>query len=188
MAASVKEVLRETEDKMKKVIAATKREFAAVRTGRASVSLVEGIHIDYYGAPTPLKSIATISTPDVKLIIIQPWDPSVLGEIEKAIQKSSVGVMPTNDGKVIRISIPPLSEERRQELIKITKKMAEDGRVSMRTVRRDSNEQLKKLEKDKVATEDEAFKAQEDVQKLTDKYIKEIDQILAEKDKELMEV
>jgi ribosome recycling factor len=188
MAASVKEVLRQTEDNMKKVITATKREFAAVRTGRASVSLVEGIHIDYYGAPTPLKSIANISTPDVKLIIIQPWDPSVLGEIEKAIQKSSVGVMPNNDGKLIRISIPPLSEERRQELIKITKKMAEDGRVSIRTVRRDANEQLKKLEKDKIATEDETFKAQDQVQKLTDKYIKEIDQVLAEKDKELMEV
>lgn len=186
--ASVKELLHETEEKMKKVIAATKREFAAVRTGRASVSLVEGIHIDYYGTPTPLKQLATISTPDVKLIIIQPWDPSTLGEIEKAIQKSSLGVMPTNDGKLIRISIPPLSEERRQELIKITKKMAEDGRVSIRTVRRDANEHLKKLEKDKFATEDQMYKAQEKVQEFTDKYIKEIDQVLAEKDKELMEV
>jgi ribosome recycling factor len=173
---------------MKKVVTATKREFAAVRTGRASVSLVEGIHIDYYGAPTPLKQLANISTPDVKLILIQPWDPSSIGEIEKAIQKSNLGVMPSNDGKVVRISIPPLSEERRQELIKITKKMAEDGRVSLRTVRRDANEHLKKLEKDKLATEDESFKTQEEIQKLTDKYIKEIDQILAEKDKELMEV
>lgn len=186
--ALVKEALRETEEKMKKVVVATKREFAAVRTGRASVSLVEGIHIDYYGNPTPLKQLATISTPDVKLIIIQPWDPSTLGEIEKAIQKSNLGIMPTNDGKLIRISIPPLSEERRQELIKITKKMAEDGRISIRTVRRDANEQLKRLEKDKIATEDGMYKAQEQVQGFTDKYIKEIDQILAEKDKELMEV
>lgn len=185
---SAREVLRSTEERMKKVISATKREFAAVRTGRASVSLVEGIHIDYYGTPTPLKQLANISTPDVKLIVIQPWDPSCLGEIEKAIQKSSLGAMPTNDGKLIRISIPPLSEERRQELIKITKKMAEDGRVSVRTVRRDANEHLKKLEKDKLATEDECFKSQEEVQKLTTKYIKEIDDILAGKDKELMEV
>ncbi len=124
--ASVKELLSNAEEKMKKVIVAAKREFQAVRTGRASVSLVEGIHIDYYDTQTPLKQLATISTPDVKLIVIQPWDPSSLGEIEKAIQKSSIGIMPTNDGKVIRLSIPPLSEERRQELIKITKKMAED--------------------------------------------------------------
>lgn len=186
--ATIRDILRDTEDKMKKVVAATKREFAAMRTGRASVSLVEGIHINYYGNPTPLKQIATISIPDVKLIIIQPWDPSVLGEIEKAIQKSSISIMPTNDGRLIRISIPPLSEERRQELIKITKKMAEDGRVSLRTVRRDANEQIKKLEKDKLATEDEVFKSQEEIQKITDKHIKEIDQVLAEKDKELMEV
>lgn len=186
--ASVKEVLRNAEEKMKKVIVVTKREFAAVRTGRASVSLVEGVHIDYYGAQTPLKQLATISTPDVKLIIIQPWDPSSLAEIEKAIQKSNLGVMPTNDGKVIRISIPPLSEERREDLIKITKKMAEDGRVSVRTVRRETNEQLKKLEKSKLATEDETYKAQERAQKLTDKHIKEIEDILTEKDKELMKV
>jgi ribosome recycling factor len=185
---SARDIVRDAEDKMKKSVAATRREFAAVRTGRASVSLVEGIHIDYYGNPTPLKQIANISTPDVKLIVIQPWDPSTLIEIEKAVQKSNLGVMPTNDGKLIRISIPPLSEERRQELIKITKKMAEEGRVSIRTVRREANEHLKKIEKDKVATEDEAFQTQEEVQKLTDKYIKEIEQILAEKDKELMEV
>ncbi|NQT90666.1 MAG: ribosome recycling factor [Candidatus Omnitrophica bacterium] len=185
---SAREVLSATEEKMKKVIVATKREFSAVRTGRASTSLVEGLHIDYYGNPTPLKQVASISTPDVKLVIIQPWDLSCLAEIEKAIQKSSLGVMPANDGKVIRISIPPLSEERRQELIKITKQMGEDGRVSVRTVRRDANEQLKKLEKSKLATEDEAFKTQEAVQKLTDKHIKEIDAILVEKDKELLEV
>lgn len=185
---SMKEVIRNTEEKMKKVIDATRREFASVRTGRASTSLVEGMHVDYYGTQTPLKQLANISAPDVKLIVIQPWDPSSLGEIEKAIQQSNIGAMPTNDGKVIRISIPPLSEERRQELIKITKKMAEDGRISVRTVRRDGNEHAKKLEKDKLATEDEAFKAQDDIQKITDKYIKEIDSILEEKDKELMEV
>ncbi len=185
---SVKEVIRNTEDRMKKVVEASKREFSSVRTGRASVSLVEGIHVDYYGTQTPLKQLANISAPDVKLIIIQPWDPSSLNDIAKAIQQSNIGSMPTNDGKVIRVSIPPLSEERREELIKITKKMAEDGRVSVRTVRRDANEHAKKLEKDKLASEDEAFKAQEDIQKLTDKYIKEIDAILQQKDKELMEV
>ncbi len=185
---SIKEVMRNTEERMRKVIDATKREFASVRTGRASTSLVEGMHVDYYGTQTPLKQLANISAPDVKLIVIQPWDPSSLGEIEKAIQQSSIGAMPTNDGKVIRISIPPLSEERRQELIKITKKMAEDGRVSIRTVRRDANEHAKKLEKDKLATEDEAFKAQDDIQKITNKHIKTIDSILEQKDKELMEV
>jgi len=185
---SINEVMRNTEERMKKVIDATRREFASVRTGRASTSLVEGMHVDYYGTQTPLKQLANISAPDVKLIVIQPWDPSSLGEIEKALQQSNIGAMPTNDGKVIRISIPPLSEERRQELIKITKKMAEDGRISIRTVRRDANEHAKKLEKDKLATEDEIFKSHDDVQKITDKYIKAIDSILEEKDKELMEV
>jgi len=185
---SIQEVMRNTEERMKKVVDVTKREFASVRTGRASTSLVEGMHVDYYGTQTPLKQLANISAPDVKLIVIQPWDPSSLGEIEKAIQQSNIGAMPTNDGKVIRISIPPLSEERREELIKITKKMAEDGRVSIRTVRRDANEIAKKLEKDKLATEDELFKSHDDIQKITDKYIKDIDSILAAKDKELMEV
>lgn len=186
--ASVKEVLHNTDEKMKKVIIATKREFSSVRTGRAAVSLVEGIHVDYYGTATPMKQLANISTPDVKLIVIQPWDASIIGEIDKAILKSNLGITPTNDGRVIRLSIPPLSEERRQELIKITKKMAEDGRVSLRTVRREANEQIKKLEKDKLATEDASFKAQEDIQKMTDKHIKEIDSILTDKDKELIEV
>ena len=186
--ATAKEVIHDFEERMKKSIAATRREFQTVRTGRASVSLVEGIHVDYYGTATPLKQLANISTPDVKLIVIQPWDSSSLVEIEKAIQKSNLGVMPTNDGKVIRLNFPPLSEERRQDLIKITKKMAEDGRISLRTIRRDGNDHLSKLEKDKLCTEDEKFKSIDQIQKLTDKYIKDIDQILVEKDKELMEV
>ena len=185
---TVKEVVRNAEDKMKKAVEAAKREFASVRTGRASVSLVEGIHVDYYGAQTPLKQLANISAPDVKLIIIQPWDPASLPDRAKAIQQSNIGSMPVNDGKVIRVSIPPLSEERREDLIKITKKMAEDSRVSIRTIRRDANEHAKKIEKDKLASEDEAFKAQEDIQKLTDKYIKEVENILQQKDKELLEV
>ena len=185
---SVQEVLRNTEDRMKKVIEATKREFQSVRTGRASTSLVEGIHVDYYGTKTPLKQLANIAAPDVKLIVIQPWDPASINEIDKAIQQSNIGAMPTNDGKVIRISIPPLSEERREELIKITKQMAEDGRVSVRVVRRDANEHVQKLEKDKLAPEDAVYKAKEDIQKFTNKYIKDIDSILEEKDKELMEV
>ena len=182
---TIKEIVHDTETKMKKTVDSTQREFSAIRTGRASTSLVEGLRVDYYGTFTPLKQLASISAPDAKLITIQPWDKSVFGEIEKTILKSDLGITPVNDGKLIRISIPPLTDERRTELDKVLKKIAEDGRISIRTARHAAIEHVKKVEKDKQATEDERFKAQEDVQKLTDKYIKEIDSSLAAKEKEI---
>ena len=185
MATTAKDIIRDTESKMKKTVEATHREFSAIRTGRASTAIVEGVQVDYYGAPTPLKQLAAISTPDARLVVVQPWDKNALGEIEKAIMKSNVGITPTNDGKVIRLSIPPLTDERRAELDKILKKIAEDGHVSLRTGRHAAIEHIRKLEKDKLVTEDEKFKSQDDVQKLTDKYIKEIDTLLAAKEKEI---
>jgi len=185
---NIQAITKDAEDKMKKAVEATVREFGMVRTGRASTTLVEGIVVEYYGAPTPLKQLATIATPDPKLITIQPWDPSALAEIEKAIMKSDLGITPMNDGKIVRLSIPALTTERRAELTKVVKKMAEDGRVSMRTIRRDANEHIKRLEKDKLATEDEVFKSTENIQKLTDKHIEKIEEILKAKEKELAEV
>lgn len=182
---STKDIIHDTETKMKKTVEATQREFATVRTGRASSALVEGIRVDYYGTSTPLKQLAAVSTPDARLIVIQPWDKNILGEIEKTIQKSDIGIMPTNDGKVIRLSIPPLTSERRAELDKVLKKIAEDGHVSIRTARHAAIEHVRKAEKDKTCTEDEKFKGQDDIQKLTDKYIKEIDNLLAAKEKEI---
>ena len=182
---TVREIIHDTEMKMKKTVEATQREFSVIRTGRASPALVEGMKVDYYGAPTPLRQMAAISTPDARLIVIQPWDKASLGEIEKAILKSEIGITPTNDGKLIRLSMPPLTNERRAELDKISKKISEDGRVSIRTARHAAVEHVRKLEKDKLATEDERFKAQDDIQKLTDKYIKEIDSLLAAKEKEI---
>jgi len=181
----LKEILRDTETKMKKTADATAREFATIRTGRASGSLIEGVMVDCYGAPTPLKQLANISIPDARMIMVQPWDKTLLPEIEKAIMKSDLGIVPTNDGKTIRIMIPPLTTERRAELDKVLKKIAEDGRISIRTARHAAIEHVKKLEKDKQATEDERFKSQDDIQKLTDKHIKEIDAYLANKEKEI---
>lgn len=182
---TIKELLHETETKMKKTVEATQREFSVIRTGRASIALVDGMKVDYYGAATPLKQMAMLTTPDARLIVIQPWDKNSLGDIEKAILKSDIGITPTNDGKVIKLSMPSLTQERRAELDKILKKIAEDGHISVRTARHTAIESARKLEKDKAVTEDEKFKAQEDIQKLTDKYIKEIDTLLAVKEKEI---
>jgi len=182
---TVKEILHDTETKMKKTVEATQREFSTVRTGRASSAILESVKVDYYGTPTPLKQLAAVSTPDARLIVIQPWDKNVMADIEKAILKSDIGITPTNDGKVVRLSIPPLTQERRQELDKVLKKIAEDGHISVRTARHAAIETVRKSEKDKVITEDEKFKTQDDVQKLTDKYIKEIDNMLAAKEKEI---
>ena len=182
---TLKEAIHDTELKMKKTVDATQREFSVIRTGRASSALVEGIKVDYYGAPTPLKQLAAVSTPDARLIIVQPWDKTILAEIEKSIMKSEIGITPTNDGKVIRLSVPPLTQERRVELDKILKKIAEDGRVSIRTARHTAVENVRKLEKDKVITEDAKFEGQEEIQKLTDKHIKDIDNLLAAKEKEI---
>ena len=183
-----KELLKETEAKMKKTVESAKREFAEVRTGRAHPGLIEGMHVDYFGTMTPFKQLASISTPDPRTVIIQPWDPSVIQGIEKVILSSNLGVTPSNDGKIIRLSIPPLSEERRIELTKVVKDMAEKSRVSLRTVRRDENDKLKKMKSDKTIAEDDYFKLHDEVQKLTDKYIKEIDDLLEQKNKSLTEV
>ena len=185
MLMTTKEIIHDTEVKMKKTVEATHRELGAIRTGRASTSIVDNVKVDYYGTTTPLKQLGAITTPDPRTIMIQAWDKNALADIEKAILKSDIGISPTNDGKVIRLSVPPLTQERRAELDKVMKKIAEDGRISIRTGRHSAIEHAKKLEKDKQATEDERFKAQEDIQKLTDKYIKEIDNILASKEKEV---
>ena len=172
---------------MKKTIESARREFAEVRTGRAHPGLIEGLHVDYYGTPTMFKELASISIPDPRSVVIQPWDPTIIPNIEKTIRNSNLGISPSNDGKVVRLNIPPLSEERRGELKKVVKEMAEKGRVSLRSVRRDANDKLKRMKADKVVSEDDEFKAHEEVQKLTDKYIKEIDALLEEKGKALME-
>jgi ribosome recycling factor len=182
-----KEAVRETEEKMKHALEAMTREFSEIRTGRANPHIVEGIKIDYYGTPTLLKQLASISVPDARLIVIQPWDPSVIAEIEKAILKSNLGLNPVNDGKLIRLVIPQLSKERRAEMIKLVKDISEKGRVSLRTIRRDANELIKKMEQEKKITEDDKFKTQEDIQKLTDRYIEKVDNVLKEKEKELSE-
>ena len=182
---TAKEIINETNAKMNKTVEATLREFSTIRTGRASTSIVDSIKVEYYGTVTPLKQLAAISTPDARLIMIQPWDKNSLADIEKAILKSDVGIAPTNDGKVIRLSVPPLTQERRAELDKVLKKVAEEGRISLRTARHSAVEHIRKLEKDKVITEDEKFKSQEEVQKITDKHIKDIDTALAAKEKEI---
>ncbi len=184
---TIKEILHSTEEKMKKAFDSMNREFHEVRTGRASPSLVEGLHIDYYGTLTMLKQLAAISAPDAHLIVIQPWDPTVIVEIEKAIMKSNLGINPSNDGKVIRLSVPQLSKERRQELAKLIHKMSEDGRVSMRTIRRDAKETVEKLEKDKIIPEDDKFRGIDELQKVVDKYIAKIDELLKNKEKEVLE-
>jgi len=183
----VKEVLKEIEDNMKKAIEATKRELAELRSGRANPKMVEGIRVSYYGTPTLLKEIATIGVPEARMIIISPYDPSSVKDIEKAILQSELGITPVSDNKIIRLIVPPLSEERREELIKIVKKTVEEGKVSIRTVRRDGKEKIKGLEKSKKISEDDRFKSEDQLQKITDKYIKEIDNILEEKEKELKE-
>jgi len=180
-----KETLRSIEDNMKKTIESTKRELSELRSGRANPRMVEGVRVDYYGTPTLLKEIATIGVPEARMVIISPYDPSSLKEIEKAILQSELGITPINDGKIIRLIIPPLSEERREELIKIVRRVVEESKVSIRTVRRDGKEAIKKMEKDKKISEDDRFKAEEELQKLTDKYIKDIDKILEEKESEL---
>lgn len=184
---TTREILHNTEEKMKKALDSVMREFSEIRTGRASPGLVEGLHIDYYGTPTLLKQLASISAPDVHLIMIQPWDVTAIVEIEKAIMKSNLGINPSNDGKLIRLSIPPLSKERRQELVKVVHKMAEEGRVSLRTIRREAKEALEKLEKDKVIPEDDKFRGIDELQKLVDKYIAKVDELLKSKEKEVIE-
>ena len=181
-------IIKQTEDKMKKSLSALEDEFNTLRTGRASPALFDKVRVEYYGNPTPINQVATISVPEARLVVIQPWDKSIIGDIEKAIQKSELSVNPSNDGKVIRISIPPLTEERRKEFVKIAKNMAEQSRVSIRNVRRDANDELKKSQKDGDLSEDELKRAEDEVQKLTDTFVDQVNSMLDEKEKEILEV
>jgi ribosome recycling factor len=180
-------VFDDARDRMSNSIDALKNEFKRIRTGRASLSLFEGMKVSYYGTPTPLNQVASMSIPESRLIVINPWDQSVIGEIEKEILKSELGLTPMNDGKVIRIPIPALTEERRKELVKVVRKMAEEHKVSIRNIRRDTNELLKGLKKDGDISEDDFFRAQDKVQKITDDYIRSADQTCHEKEKEILE-
>ncbi|RPH50618.1 MAG: ribosome recycling factor [Desulfobacteraceae bacterium] len=183
----IESVFQEAKESMGKSINALQNELKRVRTGRASLSILDGIRVDYYGTPTPLNQIASLSVPESRLITVQPWDVSVIKEIEKAIMKSDLGLTPSSDGKIIRISIPPLTEDRRKKLVKVVHKTCEDCKVAVRNIRRDSNELIKGLKKDGEISEDDAFKAQDRVQKITDERIKEIDNIYKDKEKEILE-
>lgn len=183
-----KAVLEQAKEKMNKSISAFTRELASIRAGRANASLLDRITVDYYGAPTPVNQLAGISVPEARLLVITPYDKTVLGEIEKAIMKSDLGITPTNDGNVIRLAIPALTEERRKELVKVVKKEAEDAKVAIRNVRRDANDDLKKLEKNGEITEDELRGYGNDIQKLTDDFIAKVDDLAKEKENEILSV
>ena len=176
------------EDKMKKTLATLGEDFTGIRTGRASASLFEKVSVDYFGQSTPLNQVATISVPEARLVVIQPWDKTIINEIEKAIQKSELSVNPNNDGKVIRISIPPLTEDRRKDLVKAAKNVAEKHKVAMRNIRRDANDELKKKLKASEITEDQEKQAADHIQKITDNYINDINKKLEAKEKEIMEI
>lgn len=184
----IDEVKQDAENKMKKSLEAMKRELMTIRTGRASPALIEPLKIDYYGAPTPLQQIATIAAPEPRLLTIKPFDPASISAIEKAILKSDLGLTPANDGKLIRLSIPSLNEERRRDLTKVVHKHAEEAHIALRNVRRDALKDLEELEKEKMISEDQHFKGKEELQKLTDKYIAEVDQVSKKKETEIMEV
>lgn len=184
----INEVLEETKERMGKSKQAFELELTKVRTGRASQAILDGVMVDYYGTQTPLPQMATVSIPESRLITVKPWDVSVINEVEKAIHKANLGLTPSNDGKLIRISIPPLTEERRKEIAKTASKTCEDFKVAVRNIRRDSNEMLKELQKEGDISEDDHFKAQKQVQDLTDQYIKLLDRIYEDKEKEILEV
>ena len=183
-----KTILRDAEARMKKSVEATSRDFSHVRTGRASASLLDGIQVEYYGAKNPINQVATVTVPEPRLIVIQPWDKTIVKEIEKAIGRSDLGLNPNSDGTVIRLQIPELTTERRRELTKHVSKIAEEGKVSIRNIRREANDALKKLEKAKTISEDERHTYEAEVQQLTDKYIKHIDDLLKAKEEELLEI
>ncbi|OZU90290.1 ribosome recycling factor [Virgibacillus indicus] len=181
-------ILKETREKMQQAVQAFSRNLATVRAGRANPSLLDSVYVDYYGASTPLNQLASVSAPEARLLVITPYDKSAISDVEKAIQKADLGLSPSNDGNVIRISIPTLTEERRRDLVKVVGKYAEESRVQVRNVRRDANDQLKKIEKNGELTEDELRSTQDNVQKLTNDYVGEIDQLAKNKEKEIMEV
>ena len=185
---SVSEIIAQTEHKMKATVEHTREEFVKIRTGRASTGLLDQIKVDYYGTPTPISQMASVAVPDSRTITIQPWDKGGISVVEKAILKSDLGLTPVNDGRIIRINIPPLTEERRKELVKVARKYTEDAKVAVRNVRRDANDSLKKLEKEKTITEDEQKKAEAEVQKLTDKFVADADKRSQAKEKEIMDI
>jgi ribosome recycling factor len=184
----VQELKRKAAERMTRSIEVLKKDFASIRTGRASLSLLDGILVNYFDTQTPLQQLSTLSIPESRQITIQPWDQKIIPDIEKAILKSDLGLTPSNNGKIIRIIIPPLTEERRKQLVKAVKKKAEESKVAIRNIRRDANDDLKKLEKEKQLSEDEAKKLHDEVQKITDTYIAKVDDVLKHKEKEIMEV
>lgn len=182
------DIYSDVKDRMTKAVSSLKTEFASIRAGRASASLLDRITVDYYGVPTPIPQMATVSAPEARLLVIQPWDKTVIPEIEKAILKSDLGITPNNDGTVIRLAFPQLTQERRNELVKVIKKKGEEGRVAIRNIRRDGNDMVKDLEKENEISEDDSRRAQDEIQKITDSYIKEIDQVIVKKEEEVLEV
>jgi len=184
----ITELYQDTENKMAKTIESLSKELATIRTGRASLSILDGITLEYYGSRSPLNQVATLSIPESRLIVIQPWDPTSIKEIEKAIMRSDLGVTPSNDGKVIRIPIPPLTEERRIQLVKVVKRNGEDGKVAIRNIRRDAISEAKDFEKEKVISEDELHRSQDEIQKITDRFIQKVDELIDKKEKEVLEV
>jgi ribosome recycling factor len=180
-------IYQDTQENMEKAIAALKKELKRVRTGRASLSLLDGIKVDYYGTLTPINQLATLAVPESRLISIQPWDVSVIKEIEKAILRSDLGLTPSSDGKIVRIAVPPLTEQRRKELVKVVHKICEEYKVSVRNIRRDSNEMVKDMKKEGQISEDDAFASQDKIQKITDEHIRLIDESYKEKEKEILE-
>lgn len=184
----INEIYKSIEEKMRKAIDSVEHEFTGLRTGRASVALIDGVQIEAYGSKMPLKQMATISTPDARTLMVQPFDKNMMATVEKAILAANLGMTPNNDGKVIRLNIPPLTEDRRKDLVKMARKMAEDGRISIRNIRRTANDEIKKIEKENDIAEDEREKALKHVQDITDKHIKEVDDSLARKEKDVMEI
>ncbi len=182
------EVKKRLKERMDKAIEALRKDLASIRTGRASLSIFDGIVVDYYGTPTPINHLATMAVPESRLITIQPWEPKMIQEIEKAIQKSDLGLNPTNDGKIIRIAIPPLTEERRKQIVKHVHKRGEEAKVAIRNIRRDANEEIKKLEKDEHLSKDDTKRSMDEIQKTTDLYINKVDEIVKHKEDEVMEV
>ncbi len=184
----INEVFQETEDRMKKSVKALEKEIARVRTGRASLLMLDGVKVDYYGTLTPLNQMASIAVPESRMITVQPWDVSAIKEVEKGILKANLGLTPSSDGKIVRISIPPLTEERRKEIAKSARQTCEDYKVAVRNIRRDANENLKSFQKDGDISEDDSFNGQKQIQELTDKYIANIDEVFSAKEKEILEV
>ncbi|MEW8977261.1 MAG: ribosome recycling factor [Symbiobacterium sp.] len=183
-----KEIIKDAEERMKKAVELFRQDLAGMRAGRATPALLEKVRVEAYGSPVPVNNVATIEVPDPRTLVIKPWDRSLIKAIERAINASDLGLTPVNDGVVIRLNVPPMTEERRKELVKVVHKRTEEQRVAIRNIRRDANDQIKKMEKDKAISEDESRRAQDEVQKLTDRYIKESEQVMAAKEKEIMEV